>query len=207
MSDEPPSKRQCRPPRRFPWCDNRFRCIHCPKALGRDGRGFSRARDVPCSNPDIHLTVNDKDNCDRYWLSDPNAVHFDLPLGRELNRATGDAAKPGPDGWCVCSRTCSARPCRLAPTAAAAQNFNTEFSPATFPGQLRSYRLVGQSEFRSGLTEFSDVSFSIFSIRNSPALRRVDSDRAVCGFTEGRPLQIFEFSGPQHDNMVIIQIG
>ena len=102
MSDEPPPKRQRRPPRRFPWCDGRFRCVHCPKALGRDGRGYSRARDVPCSNPDLHLTVNDKHNCDRYWLSDPNAVHFDLPLGRELNRSTGDTAKPGPEGWCSC---------------------------------------------------------------------------------------------------------
>jgi hypothetical protein len=102
MSDEPQPKRQRRPPRRFPWCDGRFRCVHCPKALGRDGRGYSRARDVPCSNPDLHLTVSDKDNCDRYWLSDPNAVHFDLPLGRELNRSTGDAAKPGPEGWCSC---------------------------------------------------------------------------------------------------------
>ena len=102
MSDEPQPKRQRRPPRRFPWCDGRFRCVHCPKALGRDGRGYSRARDVPCSNPDLHLTVSDKDNCDRYWLSDPNAVHFDLPLGRDLNRSTGDAAKPGPEGWCLC---------------------------------------------------------------------------------------------------------
>ena len=26
MADQPPPKRQCRPPRRFPWCDRRFRC-------------------------------------------------------------------------------------------------------------------------------------------------------------------------------------
>ena len=100
MTDQPPPKRQCRPPRRFPWCDQRFRCAHCPNGMGPGGRGFTRARNVPCSSPDVHLTVNDKDNCDRYWLSDPNCVHFDLLVGRELNRATGDAAKPGRDRRC-----------------------------------------------------------------------------------------------------------
>ena len=45
---------------------------------------------------------------------------------------------------------CSARPCGPASPAAAAQDFNTEFPPATFPGRRRSCRLVGQSEFRSG---------------------------------------------------------
>eukprot|EP01043_Picozoa_sp_COSAG02_P032449 COSAG02_NODE_2168_length_9608_cov_38.056893_12_plen_220_part_00 len=74
--------------------------------MGRDGRGYSRARDVPCSDPDAHLTLSDKDNCDRYWKSDPNAVHFDLSVGRELNRVTDDAAKPGPGGWCVACDPC-----------------------------------------------------------------------------------------------------
>jgi|EP01046_Picozoa_sp_COSAG06_P013278 hypothetical protein len=102
MSDQPTSKRQCtRPPRRYPWCDGKFRCVRCPKAMGRDGRGYSRARDVPCTDPDTHLTVSDRDNCDQYWLSDPNAVHFDLTVGRDLNRSVGDVAKPGPDGWCI----------------------------------------------------------------------------------------------------------
>ena len=45
---------------------------------------------------------------------------------------------------------CSARPCCPASPAAAARDFNTEFSPATFPGRLRSCGLVGQSEFWSG---------------------------------------------------------
>jgi hypothetical protein len=102
MSDRPPAKRQCtRPPRRFPWCDGNFRCAHCPNAMGPNGRGFTRARNVPCNDPDVHLTVSDKHNCDQYWLSDPHATHFDLPLGRELNRLTGEVAKPGPDGWCI----------------------------------------------------------------------------------------------------------
>ena len=96
MSDEPPLKRQCRPPRRFPWCDGRFRCIHCPKALGRDGRGYSRARDVPCRNPDVHLTVNDKDNCDRYWLSDPNCVHFDLTYSQLRDTWYAAPSRPAP---------------------------------------------------------------------------------------------------------------
>ena len=53
------------------------------------------------TSPAGSLTLSDKHNCDRYWLSDPNAVHFDLPVGRELSRRTGDAAKPGPEGWCI----------------------------------------------------------------------------------------------------------
>ena len=43
---------------------------------------------------------------------------------------------------------CSAGPCGSAPPAATARDFNTEFSPATFSGQPRSCRLVGQSEFQ-----------------------------------------------------------
>ena len=43
---------------------------------------------------------------------------------------------------------CSAGPCGPAPPAAAAQDFNTEFSPATFSSQPRFRRLVGQSEFQ-----------------------------------------------------------
>ena len=50
---------------------------------------------------------------------------------------------------------CSARPCGPAPTAAAARNFNTEFSPATFSGQPRSCRLVGRSESQFGSDRIS----------------------------------------------------
>ena len=32
-----------------------------------------------------------------FWSFDFNQVHFDLPVGRELNRSTGDATKPSSD--------------------------------------------------------------------------------------------------------------
>ena len=104
MSDEPAPKRCCaRPPRRIPWCDGRFRCTICPKGMGRNGTGYARARNVPCTDPGAHLTVSDAENCDPQFaqFSDPNAVHFDLPVGRALNRDAGDVAKPGNDGWCI----------------------------------------------------------------------------------------------------------
>jgi hypothetical protein len=101
-AQEPKAKRRrVRPPRRIAWCDGRFRCSTCVGGMGPDGRGYTRARNVPCVNPDKHLTVSDCENCDRYWMSNPDAVHFDLPNGRRLNRETGDVAKPGPDGWCI----------------------------------------------------------------------------------------------------------
>eukprot|EP01046_Picozoa_sp_COSAG06_P018401 COSAG06_NODE_1281_length_10018_cov_15.949894_8_plen_248_part_00 len=102
MPDEPSLKRRCtRPPRRFPWCDGNFRCPRCPNGMGPNGRGFTRARNVPCSDPDAHLTISDRDNCSEIWSFDFNQVHFDLPVGRELNRSTGDVAKPSGDGWCI----------------------------------------------------------------------------------------------------------
>lgn len=60
------------PPRAF--CDYRFRCVHgCEGGLGRGGRGFKRARHVPCHNPDEHLRhsvgVNTSD-----WLIHPCVV-------------------------------------------------------------------------------------------------------------------------------------
>lgn len=37
------------------YCDSRFRCVHCPGGIGRGGRGFTRARNVPCMDPTDHL--------------------------------------------------------------------------------------------------------------------------------------------------------
>ena len=60
---------------------------------------------------------------------------------------------------------CSAGPCGPASPAAAARDFNTEFLPATFPGQLRFCRLVGQSEFQSGADFGPSSHFSILISR------------------------------------------
>ena len=50
----PPCKKQ-KLPTHQPWCDGFYRCAICLDALGKDGRGYSRARNVPCENPDLHL--------------------------------------------------------------------------------------------------------------------------------------------------------
>jgi hypothetical protein len=60
---------------------------------------------------------------------------------------------------------CSAGPCGPAPPAATARDFNTEFSPATFPGQPRFCGLVGQSEFQSGADFGPSSHFSILISR------------------------------------------
>ena len=31
-----------------PWCDGRFRCYMCKGGIGRGGRGFKHAKNVPC---------------------------------------------------------------------------------------------------------------------------------------------------------------
>ena len=82
---------------------------------------------------------------------------------------------------------CSAGPCGPGPTAAPARNFNTEISPATFLGQLRSCRLVGQSEFQSGGDFRPSSHFAILISRFSSLDSELsgasagDSDPAVCG--------------------------
>eukprot|EP01043_Picozoa_sp_COSAG02_P013353 COSAG02_NODE_532_length_20668_cov_28.281832_15_plen_212_part_00 len=57
------------PPR--PFCDYRFRCVHdWMVKIGRGGRGFKHAKNVPCGNPEEHLRhsmgVNTSD-----WLIHP----------------------------------------------------------------------------------------------------------------------------------------
>ena len=92
------------PPRAF--CDYRFRCVHgCEGGLGRGGRGFKRARHVPCRNPDEHLRhsvgVNTSD-----WLIHPTM----FPDAPELYQSVQECdavqrslalIRPGGTHWCA----------------------------------------------------------------------------------------------------------
>ena len=100
MSEQPPPKRGRAKKPRYRWCDGNYRCPICPGGLGRHGRGFTRARSVPCLDPDSHLTLRDTDDLDLYMQGD--MLHWDLGQAKQLNRGAGEAIKAGPQGWCVC---------------------------------------------------------------------------------------------------------
>eukprot|EP01043_Picozoa_sp_COSAG02_P004440 COSAG02_NODE_115_length_35467_cov_292.837056_21_plen_272_part_00 len=89
----PPCKKQ--KPTHQPWCDGFYRCPICPDALGKDGRGYSRARNVPCKNPDLHLVP--KRVSDTF---EPGFFHWDTMEARNLDYKTDNQIKAGGTGWC-----------------------------------------------------------------------------------------------------------
>lgn len=102
-----PCKRRKREPRYFPWCDGAFRCTICPNALGKDGRGYTRARNVPCTNPEEHLTLRTETSGDYWDMRD--VLHWDTLPARNLDSGTQprvNMVKAAGDGWC---RQCDTR--------------------------------------------------------------------------------------------------
>jgi hypothetical protein len=92
----PPCKKQKPSVTHLPWCDGFFRCTLCPDALGTDGRGYTRARNVPCKNPDIHLVPQGR----IYSSFTAGFFHWDTPEARSLDAGTDHMVKAGGTGWC-----------------------------------------------------------------------------------------------------------
>ena len=70
----------------------------CKGGIGRGGRGFKHAKNVPCEDPAEHLyTCNGR----RHPLHIFNArVHYDTEEDYEDAQRNITEARPGPKGWC-----------------------------------------------------------------------------------------------------------
>ena len=74
-----------------PWCDSRYRCYKCKGGIGRGGRGFKHAKNVPCKDPVEHLHTTPQ-------RGTPSSRHEPPRVARrrELIQAAATAASAAP---------------------------------------------------------------------------------------------------------------